>query len=391
MRQRLAACGTSMVVAVAFGALGAGPAWADPTPRVQDRPPLAEQRPSDRPSGESPRDAPAPEVADPGELSGDVDVAPFGRARSREYFAVAPGTLSRDTLRRVAELDGVAAVEVVDAARVTIDGEPTSVLGVNPSTFRNYAPTPSARSDEIWQGVAEGRIALSNDVGTQRGLDVGGTVTVAGGRGEVRKEVWTHATSGVAGIDGVISRSAARELGFPRGNGVIVSAPDADLWELRDRLEEVLGEDTSLQLLADEPAPRPSGAEGAAVPETVVEEMIAAAESRLGLPYVWGAEGPDSFDCSGLVQWAFAQAGVAVPRVTHDQWWAGEHVELADARRGDLVFWRSDPTAPEYISHVAIYLGDGMMLEAPRSGDVVKVTEVRTDRLAGVVRVSVAD
>ncbi|RCV52212.1 hydrolase [Marinitenerispora sediminis] len=380
-----------MVVAVAFGALGAGPAWADPTPRVADRPPVSHQGPSARPSGESPGDGASPEVADPDALSGDVDVAPFRAALSREYFAVAPTTLPRRTLQRIADLDGVAAVEVVDAARVTIDGEPTSVLGVDPSTFRNYAPAPSARSDEIWQGVAEGRIALSNDVGKQRDLDVGSTVTVAGGRGEVDKEVWTHATSGVAGIDGLVSRSAARELGFPRGNGVIISAPDADLWELRDRLQEVLGDDAGLQLLAEDPEPRPSDAEGDPVADSAIEEMIAAAESRLGLPYVWGAEGPDSFDCSGLVQWAFAEAGVAVPRVTHDQWWAGEHVDFADARRGDLIFWRTDPTAPDYISHVAIYLGDGMMLEAPRSGDVVKVTEVRTDRMAGVVRVRIAD
>jgi hypothetical protein len=59
----------------------------------------------------------------------------------------------------------------------------------------------------------------------------------------------------------------------------------------------------------------------------------------------------------------------------------------ADAERGDLIFWRNDPTAPDYISHVAIYLGDGMMLEAPRTGLDVRVIEVRTNNLAGVVRV----
>jgi len=91
------------------------------------------------------------------------------------------------------------------------------------------------------------------------------------------------------------------------------------------------------------------------------------------------------------VQWAFRQAGVEIPRVTHDQWWTGEHLDYSEARRGDLLFWRTDPTAPDYISHVAIYLGNGKMLEAPRTGDVVKITDVRLDKMAGVVRVHVAE
>ncbi|NYE46151.1 hypothetical protein HDA32_001271 [Spinactinospora alkalitolerans] len=379
---------------MAFSAFGA-PAWADDVrPNVQPRPPIDVGRDdgaSARASGESPEPS-APEVADEGDLERDVEVEPFSEARSREYFAVAPEGLSEETVEEVAKLDGVASAEVVDAARVRIDGEPTSVLGVDPSSFRNYAPEPSAESDEIWQGVAEGRIALSNEVGKQRGLDVGSEITVAGGKGEVDRQVWTHATSGVAGIDGLISREVAEDLGFPKGNALVISAPDADLWEVRDDLAEVLGEDVGLQLLAEEPEARPAGAEGAAVGGDTVEEMIAAAESQLGVPYVWGGETPQGgFDCSGLVQWAFARAGVAVPRVTHDQWWAGEHVDYDEARRGDLIFWRSDPTAPDYISHVAIYLGDGRMLEAPSTGDVVKVTDVRTAKMAGVVRVHAAD
>ncbi|GAA3725668.1 C40 family peptidase [Salinactinospora qingdaonensis] len=328
-------------------------------------------------------------MADKAALRDEVKVAPFREARSREYFAAASTALSRETVRKVRELSAVAAVEVVDAASVRIAGVPTAVLGVNPSTFRNYAPRPSATSDEIWQGIAAGRIALSEDVGKQRELQLGTDVTVAGGKGEVDKQVWTHATSGVAGIDALISRSAAAELGFPRGNGIIVSAPDADVWELGEQLADVLGPDVGLQVLAEQPQPRPQQSAGEAVADSTLETMISAAKSKIGQPYVWGAEGPDSFDCSGLVQWAFAQAGVSVPRVTHNQWWAGEHIDYAEARRGDLLFWRTDPTAPDYISHVAIYLGDGRMLEAPGSGDVVKITNVRLANMAGAVRVHI--
>ena len=394
VRRRLTAgTGTTVVLVAAFGAFGS-PAWAEPRPDVADRPSVTS---SSLPSGAATPSGsgtyPSPPVADRERLDRDVRVAPFDEPRSREYFAVSAEPLAPGLVEKVRAIDGVWSVEVVDAARIQVDGVAMSVLGVTPSTFRNYAPAPSAESDEIWQGIAEGRIALSNDAGKQRDLDLGSTVAMAGARGTVDKEVWTHATSGVAGIDALISRASAAELGFPRGNGLIVSAPGADLWQLREDLKKALGPDISLQVLAEETSgPRPYDADGVPVSEAVVERMIAAAESQLGVPYVWGGTTPGrGFDCSGLVQWAFRQAGVEIPRVTHDQWWAGEHVDYAEARRGDLIFWRSDPTAPDYISHVAIYLGDGKMLEAPRTGDVVKVTDVRTDKMAGVVRVHVAD
>ncbi|GAA4891823.1 C40 family peptidase [Streptomonospora salina] len=385
--------------AVAFTAFGAAPVWAAPAP---DTPSAADERaagagapqdaPGPRPSGSGadPSGGTAsPPVADTADLRADAEVADFEQARSREYFAVLPESIPERRAEQAAELDGVDAVETVDAARMQVGGESTAVLGVDPSSFRNYAPEPSAESDDIWQGVAEGRIALSDDAGKQRGLDVGSEVELAGASGEVTREVWTHATSGVAGIDALISRDLAERLGFPRGNALIVSAPDADLWELEEGLTEVLGDEASLQPLAEDPEPRPADDSGRALGADVVENAIAAAESRIGVPYVWGGESmaEGGYDCSGLVQWAFGQAGVSVPRVTHDQWFAGERVDYADARRGDLVFWRNDPSAPDYISHVAIYLGDGRMLESPRTGLSVRTTDVRTRNMAGVVRV----
>ncbi|WP_193373683.1 C40 family peptidase [Nocardiopsis gilva] len=398
MGHRLRSCvGTTAAFAVAFTAFGA-PAWAAPEPHVRNRPPIDAQKgaaagPTTAASGTERAQDGAPEVADTATLDDDVEVAPFDKARSREYFAVSPKALSEKTVAKVAELDGVESVEVVDAARVNIDDESTAVLGVDPSEFRNYAPRPSAESDEIWQGIAEGRVALSDDAGKQRGLDVGSEVDIAGAKGEVTREVWTHATSGVAGIDAIISRATAEELGFPQGNGLIISAPDADLWDLKDDLEKTLGEDASLQLLAENPDPRPSDAAGRPVGGSTMERVIGDAESMVGVPYVWGGESlaEGGFDCSGLLQWAFARNGVAIPRVTHDQWYAGQHLEYKDAQRGDLIFWRNDPTAPDYISHVAIYLGDGKMLEAPRTGLNVRVTDVRTKNMAGVVRVHVQD
>ena len=94
------------------------------------------------------------------------------------------------------------------------------------------------------------------------------------------------------------------------------------------------------------------------------------------MPYVWGAAGPTSFDCSGLVQWSFAQAGVVMPRVAADQARTGPSVPMSQLQPGDLLFYHIDPTAPGYISHVAIYLGEGLMIQAPQPGKNVEVVPV---------------
>jgi len=118
--------------------------------------------------------------------------------------------------------------------------------------------------------------------------------------------------------------------------------------------------------------------------------VLQTAAHQVGKPYVWGATGPDSFDCSGLVQWSFAAAGIRMPRVSQQQWFAGPHVNYSDARPGDLLFWHYDPTDPTDIDHVAIYAGNGMMLVAPHTGDFVKYVAVPLTNLAGVVRVDPA-
>jgi cell wall-associated NlpC family hydrolase len=115
---------------------------------------------------------------------------------------------------------------------------------------------------------------------------------------------------------------------------------------------------------------------------------LRAAESRQGLPYVWGAAGPSAFDCSGLVQWAFAQAGVRMPRVAADQARTGAAVPVSLLEPGDLLFYHTDPTAPGYISHVAIYIGNGWMIQAPQPGLGVQIVPASFgSEFAGAVRV----
>lgn len=95
------------------------------------------------------------------------------------------------------------------------------------------------------------------------------------------------------------------------------------------------------------------------------QQALDAALSKLGAPYVWGATGPDAFDCSGLVQWAYRQAGVSVPRTTYDQVNGGSPVGRGDLQPGDVVLFSG-------AQHVGLYAGDGTVVHAPTSGQPVK-------------------
>ncbi len=124
----------------------------------------------------------------------------------------------------------------------------------------------------------------------------------------------------------------------------------------------------------------------------------------LGTPYSWGGggtEGPsygtaqgagiDGFDCSGLTQYAWAQAGVTLPRVAADQYNAGPHIPRDQLQPGDLLFFAKDPDNPATIHHVALYVGDGQMIHAPHTGDHIRVSPFSGDpsreaEYAGAVR-----
>ncbi|GAA3201280.1 C40 family peptidase [Streptomyces virens] len=143
------------------------------------------------------------------------------------------------------------------------------------------------------------------------------------------------------------------------------------------------GTDRSARSSADlRDGPTVPGAVTAAAPGPRAAQAVAYAYRKLGSPYVWGATGPDAFDCSGLVQAAYRSAGVSLPRTTYAQIDAGRRIPRSQLLPGDLVFFYSG------ISHVGIYVGNGRMIHAPNPSAPVRKAPIDAMPFAGATRVT---
>jgi cell wall-associated NlpC family hydrolase len=107
---------------------------------------------------------------------------------------------------------------------------------------------------------------------------------------------------------------------------------------------------------------------------------VATARAQLGKPYAWGAAGPNAFDCSGLTMYSWAAAGVRLPHSSSMQLSVGTQVSRSQLQPGDLVFFYSP------VHHVGIYVGNGTMIHAPTTGDVVKYAGIASFPWAGATR-----
>jgi peptidoglycan DL-endopeptidase CwlO len=134
---------------------------------------------------------------------------------------------------------------------------------------------------------------------------------------------------------------------------------------------------------APDPAPEPEPAPPKAAPpapSSGAAVAVAEAKRQLNKPYKFGAAGPDSFDCSGLTQWAWAKAGVYMDHFTGSQYRAFPRVSIDQLQPGDLVFFNAD------LGHMGMYIGGGQIIHAPRTGDVVRIASLSGRNVVGAVR-----
>ncbi|MCK8434691.1 hypothetical protein G3I77_17180 [Streptomyces sp. D2-8] len=141
-----------------------------------------------------------------------------------------------------------------------------------------------------------------------------------------------------------------------------------------------LGSDRSSDKGEGEDSGGISGSSSVRTPSAEGGRALRYAVRQLGKPYEWGAEGPKTYDCSGLTSQAWAEAGTPIPRTSQEQWKQLERIPLDELRPGDLIVYFPKAT------HVALYLGDGMVVQAPRPGAKVKVSPIAANPVLGAVR-----
>lgn len=384
MLERIVAAGVAMTLAAgtATAVAGVGTAEHRSTPGRSAQATTAFFQPL--PSSPDATSAPAAGTAERTVRHSAPVVRPLTALHEADFLVVSDGRVSTAQMRAVAGVPGVSALDLVDYGKTTIAGHPATTIGVDPSTFRAYTPKLTAGSDQLWKSVASGELTASFGMGNDAGLPLGRTVHVRGTR-PMDLRIGAFAST-LPGIDAMVARNESHGLGLPSSNAIVVSAPKADPMQVQKDLRAALP-GTSVQLLRKVVVIRDAGS---FLDRQQINTILKAAYSRIGAPYVWGATGPSAFDCSGLVGWAFRQAGIAMPRTSQQQWYAGPHVPLSNARPGDLLFWTYNPADPSDVDHVAIYAGDGQMVVAPHTGDYVRVRPVPTSHLAGVVRVDPA-
>jgi len=176
----------------------------------------------------------------------------------------------------------------------------------------------------------------------------------------------------LSSIHGEIAQLLARERARSLAMAQAARARLASVQRLRHQAaQETVAQETAVQeTVVGASAATPDGTTVA--PPPTHGGVVGAAMSKLGSPYVWASGGPDTFDCSGLVMWAFAQIGVSVPHSTYALYGMGTPVSRDQLQPGDLVFF-------DGLGHMGIYIGGDQFVHAPHTGDVVKVSGMSDD------------
>jgi len=273
------------------------------------------------------------------------------------------------------------------ALRTTMAREQVALRQAAVDAYINGYGNPSEIEDGLVNAYVEETDQVVVDSGLTRALALLGDQR----QSELHLQALTQsllADQDQAGSDSALARAAAQKA------QIAAQAAGASQVQLQASLAKISGNMTELVAAAETQLEQatyrkfvaldsldfvPSG--GLSAPISPTAAALQAAMAQLGKPYVWGADGPNSFDCSGLMQWAWAQAGVHIPRVAADQQAWATPVPISQLQPGDFVFF-GDPA-----HHVGMYIGNGMMVNAPYTGADVDVVPIWQSDLAGFGRV----
>jgi cell wall-associated NlpC family hydrolase len=285
-----------------------------------------------------------------------------------------------DATRRVRALYMAGGATVTGLGRVLTTGDLTTL----DAAARAALLARSLVSDDTTT-VTAAATARADAAGAEAHLrQVRADKTAAQAAAESAEEQLTTAVaqqqSLLAAADTAVAQAVAEEEERARQDALAAAAQRAAAAGVVDAPSTTAGP------AADE-AGDPSVADTVAGASSAARAAIAAAGTREGMSYVWGATGPTTFDCSGLTQWAYEQAGVSIPRTSRQQYASLPKVPLDRLQPGDLVFY-ANGSQPSSIHHVALYLGGGKVLHAPHTGDVVREAGVAMSGLYGAVRPS---
>ncbi|SFW87381.1 C40 family peptidase [Amycolatopsis australiensis] len=230
-------------------------------------------------------------------------------------------------------------------------------------------------------GVAMNKLsALLAGTSTQDFLDRSSALEVIATHKNAAMDNLTGAADKAAAAEKSATDAAKRAQDARDAAAKLASDIEAKKKNLQAQIDQIEAQSRNLSS-TDKAAQKDTGGAAPTVkaPSAAAQKAVDAALSKLGSAYVWGATGPSTFDCSGLMQWAYKQAGISLPRTSAAQAGFGTPVSRDQLQPGDLVAYYSP------VSHIGMYIGDGKMVHAPTSGDVVKISPLLSE-YAGATR-----
>ena len=316
------------------------------------------------------------------ELRTRVDALRHQAEIATEEYDAAYAELGQAVTAHLSAEKDVQNAELASGESADIINRRVRALYMSGGTTALYAHVlDSATLTEVASRIDQVKVVFNGD----RRATAQATRTLAGRQAAAQRLAATAAVS--TRLQAAVGAKADRVRALLAQTDALLVAADERVRELAEEQRRAAEAAAAARAAAELARAQATGGDLPAVDASpLAAAALAFARNQLGKPYLWGATGPDTFDCSGLTGRAYQAAGLTLPRTSRQQWFAGPHVALADLEPGDLMFWADDLNDPATIHHVALYAGEGMMVAAPHAGDVVKVQPIYLDGYIGAVR-----